>query len=351
MGAIIFLWTSANLFHVAWQGNFEPWVADPLNVRPIAHAIWDPHFGQPAIEAFTRGGADGPVNIAFSGVYQWWFTIGMRTNTDLYQGAVFLILVAALLLFGGWLHLQPSFRPSVSWFKNAESRLNHHLSGLFGVSSLAWIGHLVHVAIPESRGVHVRWNNLLTSVTWGGDIVEVRGKVAMMPISLGTADFMVHHIHAFTIHVTALILLKGVLFSRSSRLIPDKANLGFRFPCDGPGRGGTCQVSAWDHVFLGLFWMYNCISVVLFHFSWKMQSDVWGTISAAGKITHITGGNFANSAVSVNGWLRDFLWSQASQVIQSYGSAASAYGLIFLGAHFIWAFSLMFLFSGRGYWP
>uniref|UniRef100_A0A453HTH2 photosystem I n=1 Tax=Aegilops tauschii subsp. strangulata TaxID=200361 RepID=A0A453HTH2_AEGTS len=25
----------------------------------------------------------------------------------------------------------------------------------------------------------------------------------------------------------------------------DKANLGFRFPCDGPGRGGTCQVSAW----------------------------------------------------------------------------------------------------------
>lgn len=64
-----------------------------------------------------------------------------------------------------------------------------------------------------------------------------------------------HHIHAFTIHVTVLILLKGVLFARSSRLIPDKANLGFRFPCDGPGRGGTCQVSAWDHVFLGLFWM------------------------------------------------------------------------------------------------
>jgi photosystem I P700 chlorophyll a apoprotein A1 len=44
----------------------------------------------------------------------------------------------------------------------------------------------------------------------GGDVVAV-GKVAMMPISLGTADFMVHHIHAFTIHVTVLILLKGVL--------------------------------------------------------------------------------------------------------------------------------------------
>ncbi|MGB3766680.1 MAG: photosystem I core protein PsaA [Phormidesmis sp.] len=188
------------------------------------------------------------------------------------------------------------------------------------------------------------------SYAFGGDVVAVGGKVAMMPIQLGTADFMVHHIHAFTIHVTVLILLKGVLYARSSRLIPDKAELGFRFPCDGPGRGGTCQVSAWDHVFLGLFWMYNSISIVIFHFSWKMQSDVWGTVSDNGTVSHITGGNFAASAITINGWLRDFLWAQASQVINTYGSALSAYGLMFLGAHFIWAFSLMFLFSGRGYW-
>ncbi|MBD2437217.1 photosystem I core protein PsaA [Nostoc sp. FACHB-110] len=188
------------------------------------------------------------------------------------------------------------------------------------------------------------------SYVFGGGILAVGGKVAAAPIALGTADFLIHHIHAFTIHVTVLILLKGVLFARSSRLIPDKANLGFRFPCDGPGRGGTCQVSGWDHVFLGLFWMYNSLSIVIFHFSWKMQSDVWGTVDAAGNVSHITGGNFAQSAITINGWLRDFLWAQASQVINSYGSALSAYGLIFLGAHFVWAFSLMFLFSGRGYW-
>jgi photosystem I P700 chlorophyll a apoprotein A1 len=190
----------------------------------------------------------------------------------------------------------------------------------------------------------------ISSYAFGGDIISIAGKIAMMPINLGTADFMVHHIHAFTIHVTVLILLKGTLYARSSKLIPDKANLGFRFPCDGPGRGGTCQSSSWDHIFLGLFWMYNSISVVIFHFSWKMQSDVWGTVNSNGVASHITGGNFSQSAITINGWLRDFLWSQASQVIQSYGSSVSAYGLIFLGAHFIWAFSLMFLFSGRGYW-
>ncbi|CAL1382299.1 unnamed protein product [Linum trigynum] len=44
---------------VAWQGNFEAWVQDPAHVRAIAHAIWDPHFDQPDVEAIIRGGALG----------------------------------------------------------------------------------------------------------------------------------------------------------------------------------------------------------------------------------------------------------------------------------------------------
>jgi photosystem I P700 chlorophyll a apoprotein A2 len=83
----------------------------------------------------------------------------MRTNTDLYVGSIFLLVLASLFLFAGWLHLQPKFRPGLSWFKNNESRLNHHLSGLFGVSSLAWSGHLIHIAIPESRGQDIGWGN------------------------------------------------------------------------------------------------------------------------------------------------------------------------------------------------
>jgi len=183
------------------------------------------------------------------------------------------------------------------------------------------------------------------------DTEVLDGKVVRMGPSLGTADFMVHHIHAFTIHVTLLILLKGVLYARSSRLVSDKLELGFRYPCDGPGRGGTCQISAWDHIYLAMFWMYNCISVVIFHYFWKMQSDVWGIDDVAKrKIEHISGGDWCVNSTTINGWLRNFLWSQAAQVIQSYGTSISGYGLIFLGAHFVWAFSLMFLYSGRGYW-
>jgi len=613
--SIIFLWLSGMYFHGARFSNYTGWLGNPTTIKPSAQVVW-PIVGQEMLNGDMGGGFEG-VQIT-SGFFQLWRASGITNEVELYWTAIGGLVFSALMLWAGWFHYHKA-APKLEWFQNAESMMNHHLTGLLGLGCLSWSGHQIHIALPINKlldagvlpqeiplpheflinrdlmsqiypsfskglipfftfnwgeysdfltfkgglnpvtgglwlsdtahhhlalsvlflvaghmyrtnwgighsmkeileahkgpftgeghkglyeiltnswhaqlainlamvgslsiivahhmyamppypyiatdyatqlslfthhmwiggfcvvgaGAHAsifmvrdynparNYNNLLdrvirhrdaiishlnwvciflgfhsfglyihndtmralgrpqdmfsdkaiqlkpifaqwiqnihtiaptttspnslatASYAFGGEAVTVGNKIAMMPISLGTADFMVHHIHAFTIHVTVLILLKGVLFSRSSKLIPDKANLGFRFPCDGPGRGGTCQSSAWDSVFLGLFWMYNCLSIVLFHFSWKMQSDVWGTINSNCEISHITGGNFAQSSITINGWLRDFLWAQSSQVIQSYGSALSAYGLIFLGAHFIWAFSLMFLFSGRGYW-
>lgn len=44
-----------------------------------------------------------------------------------------------------------------------------------------------------------------SSSVFGGDLISIGTKIALSPIKLGTADFMIHHIHAFTIHVTVLI--------------------------------------------------------------------------------------------------------------------------------------------------
>uniref|UniRef100_UPI002FE4FA80 Photosystem I PsaA n=1 Tax=Amphidinium carterae TaxID=2961 RepID=UPI002FE4FA80 len=190
--------------------------------------------------------------------------------------------------------------------------------------------------------VFARWSTLTLNST--GSAVSVLG------VELSTADFMVTHIHAFTIHTTVLILVKGFLYARSSRLVNDKYKLDFRYPCDGPGRGGTCQISPWDHVFLGLFWMYNSISVVIFHFFWEYQSNLASIKASAGGSIRALASDFELNSINTNGWLRNFLWSGAAQVIQSYGSPLAAYGLTFLASHFVWALSLMFLFSGRGYW-
>ena len=616
--AIIFLWASGSLFHVAWQGNFEQWILDPLNIKPIAHAIWDPQFGKGAVDAFTQAGASYPVDIAYSGVYHWWYTIGMRTNQDLYSGSIGLLIFSAVLLFAGWLHLQPKFRPSLAWFKNNESRLNHHLSGLFGVSSLAWTGHLVHVAIPESRGQHVGWDNFMTTLphpagltpfftgNWGvyaqnpdgmnqvfnsptgagtailtflggfhpqseslwltdmahhhlaiavifiiaghmyktnfgighsmreilnahkppsgklgaghtgifdtvnnslhfqlglalaslgvvtsvvaqhmyamppyafmakdftttaalythhqyiagflmvgafahGAIFFVRdydpeanknnvlarvldhkeaiishlswaslflgfhtlglyvhndvvvafgtpekqilvepvfaqwvqaasGKAlygfgtllsdpsslaslsgaAYLPgwmtainsdsnslfLSIGPGDFLVHHAIALGLHTTTLILVKGALDARGSKLMPDKKDFGYAFPCDGPGRGGTCDVSAWDSFYLSMFWMLNTIGWVTFYWHWKHLS-IWSDNVA----------QFNESSTYLMGWLRDYLWQYSAPLINGYNpygtNNLSVWAWIFLFGHLVWATGFMFLISWRGYW-
>lgn len=75
--------------------------------------------------------------------------------------------------------------------------------------------------------VIARW--FQATVTW--PMIELHGfHSAGRILNLGTADTLVHHVHAFTIHVTVLILLKGCLYARSSHLVPDKAKLGYRFP-------------------------------------------------------------------------------------------------------------------------
>jgi photosystem I P700 chlorophyll a apoprotein A2 len=620
--AIIFLWTSGNLFHVAWQGNFEQWIKDPLNVRPIAHAIWDPQFGKAAVDAFTQGGANGPVNIAYSGVYHWWYTIGMTSNAELYQGALALLILASVMLFAGWLHLQPKFRPSLSWFKNAESRLNHHLAGLFGVSSLAWAGHLIHVAIPESRGQHVGWDNFMsvpphpagltpfftgnwgvyaqnpdtaghlfgtstgagtailtflggfhpqTEAMWLTDIAHHHLAIAVlfivaghmyrtqfgighsmkeimdahrppagglgaghkgmydtynnslhfqlgwhlaclgvvtslvaqhmysMPsyafiakdyttqaalythhqyiaiflmvgafahgaiflvrdydpvankdnvlarvlehkeaiishlswvslflgfhtlglyvhndvvvafgtpekqiliepvfaqwiqaahgkllygfdtllsnpdsvaytafpnygnvwlggwldainsgtnslfLTIGPGDFLVHHAIALGLHTTTLILVKGALDARGSKLMPDKKDFGYAFPCDGPGRGGTCDISAWDSFYLSLFWALNTVGWVTFYWHWK-HLGIWQGNAA----------QFNENSTYLMGWFRDYLWLNSSQLINGYNpfgmNNLSVWAWMFLFGHLVWATGFMFLISWRGYW-
>ena len=187
--------------------------------------------------------------------------------------------------------------------------------------------------------LYTRWVQSFAS-SFDMKILALQGKQDLKKLikitqEFRTADFLVHHIHAFTIHTAFFIFSKAILYARSSRLVSDKFQLGFRYPCDGPGRGGTCQISPWDHIFLALFWMYNSLSVVLFHYFWKMQSDLWG-ISAGDdlqKIIHITAGDFSLHSSTIHGWLRNFLWSQSAQVIQSYTSSISGYGFIFIRAH------------------
>jgi photosystem I P700 chlorophyll a apoprotein A2 len=162
-------------------------------------------------------------------------------------------------------------------------------------------------------------------------------------LPIGPTDLMAHHAIALGLHVTALIQIKGALDSRGSRLIPDKANLGFSYPCDGPGRGGTCDVTAWDSMYLSLFWMLNTLSWTLFYFHWK-HLTLWQNNYSA----------FAESGTYLMAWFRDYLWFNSSPLIRGYSAYGSndlgVWSWLFLAAHLCWATGFMFLISWRGYW-
>ena len=162
-------------------------------------------------------------------------------------------------------------------------------------------------------------------------------------LTIGPGDFLVHHAIALGLHTTTLILVKGALDARGSKLMPDKKDFGYSFPCDGPGRGGTCDISAWDAFYLAMFWMLNTISWVTFYWHWKHMT-IWGGNAAA----------FNESSTYIMGWLRDYLWLNSSPLINGYNAfgmnAQAVWAWMFLFGHLIWATGFMFLISWRGYW-
>ena len=428
--AIMFFWASVPLLQLGWQGDYEAWIQNPT-VVPIAHAIRDPHFSASAVSAFSAS------ITCTTGVYEWYYTIGLRTSAQLVTAASFLAILGGLCLTAGVIHgaSRRTFQfPGQRVLSALDSNVSHHFTGLLGVGSIAWAGHLVHVALPASRGQSVTWaqlpvtlpspeglrafanldwyqytknsdglshvfgqadaaagtsiltfigtrmpssdslyltdvahhhlalgilcillGSIVRTIDLSNDVSGLHWSLALSLAALGTASsFAATNIDAFTVYAflsndfTALsalythhqyiagFFLLGAFAHGAIYLIRDACHLSswastrwgftfttmlqglgtpeleislspvfgqwlqvahgrqagsplivvmssfttlsYGFPCDGPGRGGTCQSSSWDHVFLGLFWMYNAVSVVIFHYSWKLQSDALGTI-------------------------------------------------------------------------
>ena len=162
-------------------------------------------------------------------------------------------------------------------------------------------------------------------------------------LPIGPGDFLVHHAIALGLHTTTLILVKGALDARGSKLMPDKKDFGYSFPCDGPGRGGTCDISAWDAFYLAVFWALNTVGWVTFYWHWKHLAIWSGNVA-----------QFNESSTYLMGWFRDYLWLNSSQLINGYNPFGSnnlaVWAWMFLFGHLVWATGFMFLISWRGYW-
>ena len=167
--------------------------------------------------------------------------------------------------------------------------------------------------------------------------------IGSLLLPIGASDMIAHHAIAFGLHVTVLIVVKGTLDGRRSRMLPDKVSLGFGYPCDGPGRGGTCDISCWDSIYLATFWVLNTVAWTLFYFHWK-HLTIWQNIPVA----------LQENGGYLLGWFRDYLWFNSAPLIGGYSTSSvndtSVWSWLFLAAHLAWATGFMFLISWRGYW-
>ena len=200
-------------------------------------------------------------------------------------------------------------------------------------------------ATPSERSIQrrqrkpTRWSQLTAS--------GLRSSVLHSPTRGGftstAGDFLVHHAIALGLHTTTLVLVKAAVNSRSSKLMPDKVSFGSGFPCDGPGRGGTCDISAFDGLYLAIFWMLNTVGWITFYWHWKHLALASNSV-----------GMWRDGSLYLMGWLRDYLWLNSSQLINGYGpsgiSACAVWDWMFLFGHLVWATGFMFLISWRGYW-
>jgi len=161
--------------------------------------------------------------------------------------------------------------------------------------------------------------------------------------SLGVGDMYTHHGIAVGMHVTFLVIFKGYLDASGTSLMPDKKSHAYALACDGPGRGGSCDIGSADAIYLSVFWLINTNAWVIFYYHWKHIST-WSTTSL----------QFDESSVYLNGWFRDYLWFNSAGLISGYtnigSNEISVWSWLFLAAHLTWATGFMFLISWRGYW-
>ena len=182
--AIIFMWVSGNFFHIGWNGNYELWLKNPIATIPIAHSIWDPHF--------ALSNAYSSSVQTYSGIYNWLYTPGFNSVFQIYNFVMMCELLAVIsiplakvhnLYFDSLLEalsLSKSliqdrqaqsrfswpFKLFVAYFDLLDStglRLNFHTGIIIGLVSIAWSGHIIHVAIPASRGIVVSFSTLFNS--------------------------------------------------------------------------------------------------------------------------------------------------------------------------------------------
>ena len=140
--------------HGAYFSNYDIWLKDPVDyyasaqiVSPLIHQdILNSDIGDLYFQGIDIRG----------GIFQLWRATGIITDIDMQYASCASLIGVMISMLGSYFHLHISYysflfsgTPSPV-YKKFKSLCSHHLSLLFGLSSIIWGAHEYHIGMPAN---------------------------------------------------------------------------------------------------------------------------------------------------------------------------------------------------------
>ena len=176
--SVILSWSVGNLFHLSWGSNYSYWVSQPAKILPIAHSAFGPHYSSISYGICSSGYSESASVLTYSGICHWMYTVGISSEIEVYNLCLVIELLAVALVIVAVEHIKincscvSKYRIRETIRSSSGYRFNCHVGHFLGLSSLIWSAHLIHVAIPTSRGISPYRFGLVLSSFFNGNWVD-----------------------------------------------------------------------------------------------------------------------------------------------------------------------------------
>lgn len=145
--SLVFFWFTGMHLHGAYFSSYHCWLKDPKYSFPSAQSIWY-FIGQDILNTKIGIYFQG-VHIT-SGLFQLWRSEGIITNLALKDACCVSLIATILSLLGSSLHLHLIWL-EISLYKKSKSFSIHHSISLFGLGSISFSRHQIHISAPIHR--------------------------------------------------------------------------------------------------------------------------------------------------------------------------------------------------------
>jgi photosystem I P700 chlorophyll a apoprotein A1 len=145
--SLVFFWIGGMHFHGAYFSNYSAWLKHPKHCLPGAQIVYS-LVGQDILNSDV-GGYFQAIYIT-SGLFQLWRSEGIVSQVHLKYASIASLIGTIVCIIGAYFHMHISWS-STSFYKKFKCLAIHHTGILFGLSSISWCGHQIHIALPTNR--------------------------------------------------------------------------------------------------------------------------------------------------------------------------------------------------------